>query len=347
MLASAADARQIGISTRLLVVDNGSPTDATRAVAERLGVEYIRMPEHLGRRTPSYGRVVGLATVDSPYQAFFDDDDVMLPRWIRLHVEALQSGFDVCSTSFWETDDDLLVSRKVVPIPTTLGDLMAGRFSINDQSLIRRSALEGITWEPDLDNVMVLPVWLELTLRGCAFHRLEEATFLRRVHGGSVTRTSTRPMPRYLRSSNGTTTGDEQFGCAGDADLRGSTKYFALRPAAYRVRHASAAPALGPPCPVGSDVQLVAADGSDRVLAKGEAVALHEALDLRLERLVAIERDRLDLHPDRPDTFEQSARSPQHEELGALHIEVDEIDGLDAEAGGEVVEPLGGDFDDL
>jgi glycosyltransferase involved in cell wall biosynthesis len=188
ILASAADARQIGISTRLLVVDNGSPTDATRAVAERLGVEYIRMPEHLGRRTPSYGRVVGLATVDSPYQAFFDDDDVMLPRWIRVHVEALRSGYDVCSTSFWETDDDLLVSRKVVPIPTTLGNLMAGRFSINDQSMIRRSVLEGITWEPELDNVMVLPVWLDLTLRGCSFHRLEEATFLRRVHGGSVTR---------------------------------------------------------------------------------------------------------------------------------------------------------------
>jgi len=182
ILASAAVARQARITTRVLVVDDASPNDETHHVAERLGVDYVRVPVNDGRRTPSFGRVVGLEQVDSTYHAFFDDDDIMLPRWIPLHVAALEAGHDICSTAFWRTDASLLPVRQVVPAVATLGDLMAGRNPINDQSLVRREALEGIEWEPELDNVMVLPVWLELSLRGRSFHRLEEPTFLHRRH---------------------------------------------------------------------------------------------------------------------------------------------------------------------
>jgi glycosyltransferase involved in cell wall biosynthesis len=182
ILASAAIARLDGTTTRVLVVDDASPNDETRHVAERLGVDYVRVPVNDGRRTPSVGRVLGLRQVESPYHAFFDDDDIMLPRWIPLHVAALQAGHDICSTAFWRTDPNLLPVRQVVPPVATLGDLMSGRNPINDQSLVRREALAGIEWEPDLDNVMVLPVWLELALRGRSFHRLEEPTFLHRRH---------------------------------------------------------------------------------------------------------------------------------------------------------------------
>lgn len=182
ILASAAIGRQHGISTRVLVVDDASPNDRTHDVARQLRVDYIRAPAHSGRRTPSFGRVLGLSEVDSPYHAFFDDDDVMLPRWIPLHVAAMAEGHDVCSTAFWRTDAELLPTRLVVPAVATLGELMAGRNPINDQSLVRRAALDGIEWEPDLDNVMVLPVWLELALRGRSFNRLEEPTFLHRRH---------------------------------------------------------------------------------------------------------------------------------------------------------------------
>jgi glycosyltransferase involved in cell wall biosynthesis len=182
ILASAAIGRQAGITTRVLVVDDASPNDETRDVAGRLAVDYIRVPVNDGRRTPSFGRVVGLGQVDSRYHAFFDDDDIMLPRWIPLHVAVLEAGHDVCSTAFWRTDASLLPTRQIVPAVATLGDLMAGRNPINDQSLVRREALAGIEWEPELDNVMVLPVWLELALRGRSFHRLEEPTFLHRRH---------------------------------------------------------------------------------------------------------------------------------------------------------------------
>jgi glycosyltransferase involved in cell wall biosynthesis len=182
ILTSAAIGRQAGITTRVLVVDDASPNDETRDVAGRLGVDYVRVPVNDGRRTPSFGRVVGLGQVDSRYHAFFDDDDIMLPRWIPLHVAALEAGHDICSTAFWRTDASLLPTRQVVPAVATLGDLMAGRNPINDQSLVRREALAGIEWEPELDNVMVLPVWLELAFRGRSFHRLEEPTFLHRRH---------------------------------------------------------------------------------------------------------------------------------------------------------------------
>jgi glycosyltransferase involved in cell wall biosynthesis len=182
ILASAAVGRQAGIRTRVLVVDDGSPNDETRTVAERLGVDYLRIPENSGRGSPSFGRVAGLREVDSPFHAFFDDDDVMLPRWIPSHVEALHAGADVCSTAFWRTDADFRITKEIRPDLATLGYLLSGRNPINDQSLIRRSALAGIEWEPELDNVMVLPVWLELAFRGSTFRRLDEPTFLHRRH---------------------------------------------------------------------------------------------------------------------------------------------------------------------
>ena len=101
ILTSAAFAELHGITTKILVVDDGSSTDAAAGVAERLGVGYIRKPVNDGLRCPSGARVLGLERVDSLYVAFFDDDDVMLPRWIPLHVAALEAGHDVCSASFW------------------------------------------------------------------------------------------------------------------------------------------------------------------------------------------------------------------------------------------------------
>ncbi len=183
ILSSAANASRSGITTRILVVDDGSEGSGTRDVAARAGVDYLRIAANSGRATPSFGRVAGLQVADSPFVAFFDDDDAMLPRWIPLHVARLREGHDVCSTAFWRTDSELLPTRLVSLPAVTFGDLLDGRFAVNDGSLMRRSALDGSNLDPELENVMLADLWLDMAFRGCAFTRLDEATFLYRRHG--------------------------------------------------------------------------------------------------------------------------------------------------------------------
>jgi glycosyltransferase involved in cell wall biosynthesis len=182
ILASAAVGAIKGILTRVLVVDDASTSEATKVTCDRLGVDYLRNPVHDGRTTPSTARVLGIANVETPYFAFFDDDDFMLPRFIPLHVDALEAGHDVCSTAFWLADDDLEIRRKVVPMPATIGDLLAGFVAINDQSLIRTDIAQDVTWDPDLENVMMYAAWMQMMARGRSFHLITEPTFLYRRH---------------------------------------------------------------------------------------------------------------------------------------------------------------------
>ena len=195
ILASAAMGAIKGILTRVLVVDDASTTEATKATCDRLGVDYLRNPVHDGRTTPSTARVLGIANVDTPYFAFFDDDDFMLPRFIPLHVAALEAGHDVCSTAFWLTNQDLEIRRKVVPMPATMGDLLAGFVAINDQSLVRTGIAQDVTWDAGLENVMMYAAWMEMMDRGRSFHLITEPTFLyRRHHGNTSDRLGSRDL---------------------------------------------------------------------------------------------------------------------------------------------------------
>lgn len=197
---SAAVARMRQIETRVLVVDDASPGEATRAVARAHGVDYIRNPVNDGRNDPAVCRVLGLEATDSPYYAFFDDDDVMLPRWVRLHVEALEAGADVCSTGYIRTDAELQPIRTVIPDLATLGDLLVGRVPINVHSLVRTERARRAPWETELENVMEFQVWLELAFQGCRFDRLTEPTYLHRRHASNMSDQAKRdPRDAELR----------------------------------------------------------------------------------------------------------------------------------------------------
>lgn len=197
---SAAFARLRSIETRILVVDDASPGEATRDVARALGVDYLRNPVNDGRNDPAVARVLGISAVDSPYFAFFDDDDVMMPRWVRIHVEAMERGVDVCSSAYIRTDGDLVPTRTVVPEVATMGDLLAGRISINTHSLIRTDGARAVPWETEWENVMELQVWLELMFQGCHFDRLTEPTYLHRRHDANMSdRTVRDPRDAELR----------------------------------------------------------------------------------------------------------------------------------------------------
>lgn len=179
--ASAALART---KPRLLVVDDASADDAARVVASRFGAEYHRQPERGGC---ARARAWALGRIDSPYFAFFDDDDVMLPRWFAAHLRRMAEGHDVVSSSFWFADAMLRRTKRHILTPVTLAGLLAGEVSANDFSLVRRAALEGITLHPERDTVMMMSLWLALAAAGKRFATIAEPTFLYRRHGGNLT----------------------------------------------------------------------------------------------------------------------------------------------------------------
>jgi glycosyltransferase involved in cell wall biosynthesis len=186
ILASAAEAAVHSVTTRILVVDDASPTDSTSRLATELGVDYHRIPVHDGRNNPASAIAKGVSLVESRFYSVFGDDDIMLPRFIGAHVSALDAGYDVCTTAFVRTDADLRPVREVTLPEAELGDLLAGRITVNDGAMTRTELVHDLSWDPDLEQVIFYPIWLELLFRGARFTRLLEPLFLYRRHGDNV-----------------------------------------------------------------------------------------------------------------------------------------------------------------
>lgn len=186
ILGSAAEAVLHGASTRVLVVDDASPTDSTRKLAASLGVDYHRIEVHDGRNNPASAIATGVGLVDSTFYSVFGDDDVMLPRFINAHLAALAEGYDVCSTAFQRTDADLRPTREVILPEANIGDLLAGKITINDGAMTRTELIRDMIWDPGLEQAIFYPIWLDLLYRKARFTRLAEPTFLYRRHPENV-----------------------------------------------------------------------------------------------------------------------------------------------------------------
>jgi glycosyltransferase involved in cell wall biosynthesis len=178
-------AREAGIGTRVIVVDDASPTTATREVVDRIGVDYLRNPENDGRRTPAGARVHGVAEVRSRYFCFFDDDDVMLPEFILLSVAALRAGADVVQQAYVVTDSELRARRTVVPYRGHLGDMLADHNAVNDFAMVVTERASDV-WDPVLGKMMMFGAWLELAFRGARFQVVRRPLFRYRRHGTNM-----------------------------------------------------------------------------------------------------------------------------------------------------------------
>lgn len=178
---SAQFAALHGIRTRILVVDDASPGEATAEVCRALGADYLRNLVNDGRNDPSEARMLGLAAADSPFYALFDDDDVMSPRFLLAHMQAMSDGVDVVYSGYWFVDAELRPTRRVLPYRANLGDMLHNHNAINDHTLVRRDAIDGV-WRPELEKAMMFGGYLEMLYRGCRFVRLGEPTYLYRRH---------------------------------------------------------------------------------------------------------------------------------------------------------------------
>lgn len=180
ILASAAMVKD---KIRVLVVDDASETLEAKAIAKRLGVDYMRLPENRG---VAGALAAGFDASDSPFTSFWGDDDYMLPRYLPLHLAKMAEGYDVVSASYWWADADLGLVRQVSLAPVTLSDLLRGQVSANDGSLLRRSALGGITWRPERERAMLMTMWLALAKADRKFATLSEPTWLYRRHDANM-----------------------------------------------------------------------------------------------------------------------------------------------------------------
>jgi glycosyltransferase involved in cell wall biosynthesis len=178
-----ATAATVDVKSHVIVVDDSSSGPATMLVAGRANVGYMRTWKNVGY---SAARVAALEHVDSRYLAFIDDDDVLLPRWMKLHLDLIEQGHDVVSGSYWETDAELRQTKQVTLGLASLDGLKSGYVPINDGSLIRVSALNGIPWRPDRDKVMMMSMWLALAAKGKSFATIEEPVWLHRLHGSNM-----------------------------------------------------------------------------------------------------------------------------------------------------------------
>lgn len=183
---AADEARRAGWTTHVLVVDDCSDGCETQDVCVAAGVECIRIQEHDGRNNPASAIVLGVAAARSRFTMLFGDDDIMLPRHLVAHLEVVESGYDLCSGSYHLTDAALRhVSTAILPQPM-VGDLLEGRVTINDGALVRTVLFQAGPWDPTLDQVVILPVWLALMTQGIRATTLNEPTWLYRRHQANI-----------------------------------------------------------------------------------------------------------------------------------------------------------------
>ncbi len=145
-------------------------------------------------------RLHGLVGVTTPYVAFLDDDDVLLPNWLPLHLAAIQNA-DVVAGSYIETAADLRPLRTHILQTPTLADFRNRHCPVNDGALIRRSVLENVTWHPERDTVMMFSLWLELAVRGARFRVVNEPTWLHRLHGANMSAKIGRRDAKWRREA--------------------------------------------------------------------------------------------------------------------------------------------------
>lgn len=180
------EARRAGWSTHILVVDDCSDDASTQEVCAAAGAECVRIEVHDGRNNPASAIVLGVSRARSRFVMLFGDDDIMLPRHLVAHLEVVEQGYDLCTGSFHVTDAALRhVSTATLPQPI-VGDLLDGRVTINDGALVRTDLFQRGPWDPTLDQVVILPVWLTLMSGDIRATTIAEPTWLYRRHSANI-----------------------------------------------------------------------------------------------------------------------------------------------------------------
>ncbi len=174
---------------QVVVVDDASEDNAADVVASFSDVAYCRVNFRNGNRARNFG----FLKISTPYVAFFDADNVMMPRFLYVLYSALQEV--PCATYAYGdrivfADGDLQQGEREVSGPFDVLRLRAGNY-IDLAALIRADRFPG--FDPAVRRYQDWDLWLNIALKqGGLGQYVPETLYYYRVHPHSVSQREDR-----------------------------------------------------------------------------------------------------------------------------------------------------------
>jgi glycosyltransferase involved in cell wall biosynthesis len=195
--AVASVRNQTATVREIILVDDGSPAPGLAAVAEELGLVYVRQ-EASGLST---ARNRGAATARCRWIAFLDDDDIWYPTKVEDQLEALSAapGAIACHSDLAIIDEAGRRVEEVTAADGTRTELLrrGNGVSINTLLILREEYLTlggcdtSLTHAEDLDLVLRM-------LQVADFAKVHKALVGYRRHSGQVTSDGRRSLAAYV-----------------------------------------------------------------------------------------------------------------------------------------------------
>lgn len=213
----------------ILVVDDGSADEHRREIdrisARHPAIALHRFPANRGR---SAARNEGLAAARGEFLVFLDDDDLLHPRYLESSLAHFQNdpaaGAVFCRGRFFGhrgpytplrlgvllfecggVDSERLrpfLSRSLLdmidPHSNPAASILMSSFPINSV-LVRKGALNGAAFPPDMSLGEDLHFLLSLAARGCRFRRNPEILAFIRYHPQDTGNNGNLSIDRYLQ----------------------------------------------------------------------------------------------------------------------------------------------------
>ena len=174
---------------QVVVVDDASEDNAADVVASFSGVQYCRV----NFRNGNCARNFGFLKVSTAYVAFFDADNVMMPRFLEVLYGALQEVSHAAyayGDRIVFADGDLQQGEREVSGPFDVRRLRAGNY-IDLAALIRADNFPG--FDPAVRRYQDWDLWLNIALKqGGIGQYVPEALYYYRVHAQSVSQREDR-----------------------------------------------------------------------------------------------------------------------------------------------------------
>jgi glycosyltransferase involved in cell wall biosynthesis len=195
---AVASVRNQTVAVReIILVDDGSPAPGLGAVADELGLAYLRQ-EAAGVST---ARNRGAASARSRWIAFLDDDDVWYPTKIEDQLEALAAapGAIACHSDLTIIDEQGMPLEQIVSADGTRTELL-GRgngVSINTLLILREAYLTLGGCDTSLAHAEDLDLILRMLQVG-DFAKVRKPLVGYRRHSGQVTSDGRRSLSAYL-----------------------------------------------------------------------------------------------------------------------------------------------------
>ncbi|MBN1607197.1 MAG: glycosyltransferase [Polyangiaceae bacterium] len=172
----------------VLVVDDGSTEDVCSVVESFADprLRYIRQPA-LG---VGHARNAGAAHARSEHIVIHDDDDIMLPRRVELHLSALRRAAQGTTGGWVDFDNE---TGHMVPNSGAEFSYDALLFRpktiVHGASMLPRSLLRAFPYDEELPAGVDYNLFLRLAKAGLQMRHTQHMHILRRLHGANLTST--------------------------------------------------------------------------------------------------------------------------------------------------------------